>query len=79
MAVPIFKEKGNVIHYGVFREVKLPEHAIKVVKRVLKRRIKGLVKLDKIQFGFMPGRETIDALYKLRRKQDEYQNMDKNI
>ena len=37
--VPIFKGKGNVISCGSYREVKLLEHAMKIVQRVLERRI----------------------------------------
>ena len=33
---------------------------MKIDERVLERRIQTLVDLDEIQFGFMPGRGTID-------------------
>ena len=32
------------------------EHALKIVERVLKRRIRELVNIDSMQFGVMPGR-----------------------
>ena len=37
--VPIFKGKGNVMSCGSYRGVKLLEHAMKIVKRVLERQI----------------------------------------
>ena len=37
--VPIFKGKGDVRNYSTYREVKLLEHAMKIVERVLERRI----------------------------------------
>jgi len=36
---------------------------MKLVERVLERRMRVLVNLDNMQFGFMPGRETLDALF----------------
>ena len=53
--VPIFKGKGNVMSCGSYRGVKLLEHVIKTVERVLERRMQTLVNLNKMQFGFMPG------------------------
>ena len=41
--------------------VKLLEHAIKIVERVLEGRIRTLVNLNKMQFGFMPGKRRVDA------------------
>ena len=41
--------------------MQLLEHAMKLVERVLER-IRELVNIDKVQFGFVPGRETTDAL-----------------
>ena len=55
VVVSIFKEKGDVINCGAYRGVKLLEHAIKIVERVLENRIRELVMIDEMQFGFMPG------------------------
>ena len=35
LIVPIFKGKGDVMSYGSYRGVKLLEHAMKIVERVL--------------------------------------------
>ena len=59
--VPIFKGKGDVRNCNTYRGVKLLEHAMKIVERVLERRIRELVNIDSMQFGFMPGRRTTDA------------------
>ena len=37
--VPIFKEKGDVSNCNTYSEVKLLEHTMKIVERVLERRI----------------------------------------
>ena len=46
---------------------------MKIAERVLERRMRALVNLNKIQFGFMPGKGTIDAIFIVRRMQEEYQ------
>ena len=70
--VPIFKGKGDAMSFSVHRRVKLLEHAMKIVEKVLERRMRLMVKVDKMQFGFMPGKGTIDAVLILRRLQEEY-------
>ena len=52
--------------------VKLLEHAMKIVERVLERRIRTLVNLNELQFGFMPGKGTVDAIFIVRRMLEEY-------
>ena len=61
--VPIFKGKGDVRSCNTNRGVKLLEHTMKMVERVLERRIRELVIIDSMQFGFMPGREMTEALF----------------
>ena len=46
--LPIFKRKGDVMSCGLYREVKLLAHAMKIVKRVLERRIRTLVNLNEM-------------------------------
>ena len=47
--------------------MKLLEHEIKAVDRVLEKRLCRIVTVDEMQFGFMPERGTIDAVFILRR------------
>ena len=71
MLVPIFNKKGYVRNCNTYREVKLSEHAMKVVERVLERRILELVSIDSMQFGFMPGRGTKNTVFLVRRMQEK--------
>ena len=57
--------KRNVTNCSVYRGVKLVERGMKIVKRVLEKTIRALV-IDDMQFGFMPGRGTRDALFVVR-------------
>ena len=61
------------------RGAKLLEHVMKILERVLEKRIRCLVNMNKVQFGFMPGRGTIDALFILRRMQEEYEDKGKKL
>jgi len=70
--VPIYKKKGSVMECGSYRGVKLLEHGMKAVERLLEKRLRDIVKIDKMQFGFMPGKGTIDAIYIVRRVQECY-------
>ena len=53
------------------------EHTMKIVERALERQIQTLVNLNKMQFGFMPGKGTVDAVFVVRRMLEEYQKKDK--
>ena len=65
--VPIFIGKSDVMCCGSYKEVKLLEHAVKIVEKVLERQIQTLVNLNKMQFGFMPEKGTVDAIFIVRR------------
>jgi len=79
VVVPIFKGKGDVMSCGSYRGVKLLEHAMKIVERILERRIRLVVNLDEMQCGFMPEKGTTDALFVVRRMQEEYRDKEKNL
>ena len=76
VVVPIFKGKRYVMNCDLYK-VKLLEHSMKTIERVLERRIQALVDFDEAQFGFMPGRRTTDALFLVRRLQEEHREKDK--
>ena len=79
MVVPIYKGKGDVLNCGSYRGVKLLEHGMKIVERVLEKRIRSIVELNEMQFGFMPGKGTVDALFLVRRLQEEYMQKDRKL
>ena len=76
---PIFTGKGDVMSCGSYRGVKLLEHAMKLVERVLERRIQTLANLNEMQFGCMPGKGSMNAIFIVRRMQEEYQKKDKKL
>ena len=54
--IPIFKGKGDVRSCGKYISITLLEHGMTVIERIFERRLRKVVKLDKMQMGFMPGR-----------------------
>ena len=65
---------------GAYRGVKLLKHAMKIVERVLENRLRELVRVDDMQFGFfLPGKGTTDALFILRRMQEEFLGREKKL
>ena len=76
---PVFKGKGDIRNCSCYRAVKLLEHDMKVVERVFEKKLSTIVSVDEMQFGFMPERGTIDAVYILRRMQEEYHAKGKKL
>ena len=53
IVVPILNRKGDVRSCRCYGAVKLPEHGMNVVDRVLEKRLHRIVSVDKMQFCFM--------------------------
>ena len=52
---------------------------MKVVERVFEKRLHIIFTVDDMQYGFMPERGTIDAVFILRRLQEEYHAKGKKV
>ena len=79
VVVPMFKGIGNAMDCGAYRAVKLLEHAMKIVERLLKNRIRELVTIDDMQLGVMPGKGTTHALFILKRMQEEFREREQKL
>ena len=45
---------------------------MKVLERVLERKLREKVNIDGMQFGFMPGKGTTDAIFVVRQMQEKF-------
>ena len=72
IVIPIIKRKGDFWNSSCYGALNLLEHGMKVVESVLEKRLRRIVCGDEMQFGFMPERGTIAAVFILRRMQEEY-------
>ena len=70
--VLIFMRKGDVWNCSYYGVVNLFEHGMMVVEGVFGKILYIMVSVVEMQFGFMPERGTIDAVFILRRMQEEY-------
>jgi len=69
MVLPLYKRKGDPMDCGSYRRIKVLEHAMKAVERILENRIRQQIDIDDIQFGFMKGQEITDAISIVRQMQ----------
>ena len=70
--VSLYKGKGDALSRDNFRGLKMLDHAMKIIERVLDSVIRPQVDIDSMQFGFMPGRGTTDATFILRQLQEKH-------
>ena len=71
------QEKGDIRICNCYRTVKRFEHGMKLVERVLEKSLCRIVIVDEVQFGSMPERGTIDAVFILRRMHEVYHDKGK--
>ena len=75
--LPIYKGKGDPMECGSYRGIKLLEHAMKVVERIFEHRIRQQIEIDDMQFGFMKGTGTTDAIFMARQMREHFRVKDK--
>ena len=70
--VNCFKNKGEATERGNYRGLKLLQHTMKVFERVIEQKIRDIVDIDAMQFGFMRGKGTTDVIFIVRQLQERY-------
>jgi len=64
---------------GSYRGIKLLEHAMKVVERIFEHRIQQHTEVGDMQFGFMKGKGTTDAIFIVRQMQENFRVKGKKL
>ena len=77
--VCFYKGKGDALERGNYHGLKLTEQVMKVLKRIVDGLIRQLVSINNSQFGFVPGRGTIDAIFVVRQLQEKYLAANKRL
>src|SRR3989441_1602792 len=77
--VNVYKGKGNALECSSYRGIKLLDHVLKVLERVLEARLRKTVKIDDMQFGFSPGKGTTDAIFIVRQVQEKLLGKQKEL
>jgi len=79
VVLPIYKGKGDPMECGSYRGIKLLEHTMKVVERIFEHRILQQIETDDMQFGFMKGNGTTDAIFMARQTQKNFRVKGKKL
>ena len=77
--INLYKRKGFALERGNYRGMKLLDHVMKVMERVIETIIRDRIFIDNMQFGFMPGRGTADTIFILRQLQEKYLAKNKKL
>ncbi len=64
---------------GKYRGVRLLEHGMKLWEKILKKRLRDIVKIEDIHFGFQQDRSTTDAIFVMRQLQEGYKEKKKML
>ena len=59
----LLKGKGEALDHGNYRGLKLTDQVMKLLERVLNSSNCQMLNMDEMQFTFMPGRSTTDAIF----------------
>ena len=68
----LYKGKCDALELGNYPGLKLKDQVMKLLERVLDYFIREMVDIDAMQFGFVPGRGTTDAIFIIRQLQEKY-------
>ena len=75
----LYKGKGDALDRGNYRGLKLTDQVMKVLEHDLQSHIRKMVNIDGMQFGFVPGKGTTDAIFIARQMQEKYRSVKKPL
>ena len=71
--------QGDPLVCSSYRANKLLAQPMTVLERVLEKKIRCQMSIDNMQFGFMPGKGTTDAIFIMRQVQEKHQAKKKKL
>ncbi|GJX84682.1 retrovirus-related pol polyprotein LINE-1 [Tanacetum coccineum] len=72
-------EGGDAQVCSNYRGIKLLSHTMKLWERVIERRLQRETMVSENQFGFMPGRSSIEAIHLIRSLMEKYKERQKDL
>ena len=75
--VPIFKGRRDPFNPNSYMRIKFLEHAFKLHEIILDGCLLEVVDIDKMKYGFLPRRGTVDAVVVLRRLTEKFRAKNK--
>jgi len=70
--VYVYMGKRDALESGSSRGISLLEHALKILERIVEATVRRIVKMKDMQFGFMAGIGTTDAIFIVRQLQEKF-------
>ena len=77
--IPIYKNKGDVQNCCNYRGIKLLSHTMKLWERVIETRLRRETNVPDYQFGFMPGRSSIEAIHLIRGLMEKFREKQRDL
>ena len=77
--VNLYKGKGDALVRSNYKDLKLIDHVMKTVERVVEALIRRNINIDEMQCGFMPERCTTDAIFILLQLQEKHMAANKPL
>ena len=79
ITVSFYNGKGVAPERGNYRVLKLQDQVVRVLERVAENFLGQQVRIDDMQFGFVPGRSTTDAIFTVRQLQGKVYAINKTL
>ena len=79
VVLQIYKGKGDPMECGSYRGIKLLKHARKVTEKIFEHIIPQQIEIDDMQFGFVKGNRTTDAIFMARQMQKNFRVKGKKL
>ena len=68
----LYKGKGEALDHGNYRDLKFTDQVMKLLEQVLNSPNCKMLNMDEMQFTFVPGRSTTDAISIVGQQQEMY-------
>ena len=69
--VPIYKEKGDPMDCKKYKGIKVLEVGLNILEKVQDRRLREIIQIHGTQYGFQPGKGTMDSIFIIRQLQEK--------
>jgi hypothetical protein len=73
------QEQGDVQNCTNYRGIKLMSHTMKLWEKIIEHHLRGMTNAIKNQFGFMPGRSTLEEIFLIRQLMERNKKQKKDL
>ena len=77
--VPMSRQKGDPVECGNIIGIRLLDHGMKMFEKILERRLRKLITVNNMQFGFSSGKGTTDAVFIIQQMLEKHLEVSKDL